>query len=81
MMRQVHYVYLSAIQYFHFAVGCLAAAVNGGIQPVFAILFSEILGVFSGNQDPATQEADVRLYSLLFVAIGGAAFLANFFQV
>uniref|UniRef100_H2ZR94 Bile salt export pump n=1 Tax=Ciona savignyi TaxID=51511 RepID=H2ZR94_CIOSA len=63
-----------------FCVGCIAAAVNGGIQPCFAILFSEILGVFALT-DPVEQTNRVTLYSLLFVAIGVAAFIANILQV
>uniref|UniRef100_H2ZR93 Bile salt export pump n=1 Tax=Ciona savignyi TaxID=51511 RepID=H2ZR93_CIOSA len=59
--------------------GCIAAAVNGGIQPCFAILFSEILGVFALT-DPVEQTNRVTLYSLLFVAIGVAAFIANILQ-
>ncbi|CAK8684913.1 unnamed protein product [Clavelina lepadiformis] len=62
-------------------IGCFAAAVNGGIQPVFAILFSEILGVFSGNEGDAVKQDQVILYSLLFVAMGAAAFLANVVQM
>uniref|UniRef100_H2ZR91 Bile salt export pump n=1 Tax=Ciona savignyi TaxID=51511 RepID=H2ZR91_CIOSA len=60
-------------------IGCIAAAVNGGIQPCFAILFSEILGVFALT-DPVEQTNRVTLYSLLFVAIGVAAFIANILQ-
>ena len=63
------------------SVGCIAAAVNGGIQPIFAILFSEIIGVFADPRYTQQQRDDVVLYSLLFVAIGVAAFLANIIQV
>uniref|UniRef100_H2YJX3 Bile salt export pump n=1 Tax=Ciona savignyi TaxID=51511 RepID=H2YJX3_CIOSA len=59
-------------------LGCLAAAVNGGIQPVFAILFSEILGAFGGPI--AEQDRLITLYSLLFVAIGATALVANVVQ-
>uniref|UniRef100_H2ZR89 Bile salt export pump n=1 Tax=Ciona savignyi TaxID=51511 RepID=H2ZR89_CIOSA len=70
---------LNKPELFYIIVGCIAAAVNGGIQPCFAILFSEILGVFALT-DPVEQTNRVTLYSLLFVAIGVAAFIANILQ-
>lgn len=60
-------------------LGCIAAGVNGGAQPVFAIIFADVLNVFSGT-DREKQEADIILYSLLFVAIGAALFVANIVQ-
>nr|XP_039263789.1 ATP-dependent translocase ABCB1-like isoform X2 [Styela clava] len=60
--------------------GCFAAAVNGGIQPCFAILFSGILGIFGEPDNIDHQKDQVRLYALLFVAIGAAAFIANLIQ-
>ena len=66
---------------YFFTVGCVAAAVNGGVQPVFAILFSEIIGVFADPRYTDAQRNDIVLYSLLFVAIGGASFVANIIQV
>jgi len=57
--------------------GCLGAAVNGGIQPCFSILFSELLKVF---QQPVINQNDINLYSGLFVAIGVCAFIANTVQ-
>uniref|UniRef100_F6URM6 Multidrug resistance protein 1A n=1 Tax=Ciona intestinalis TaxID=7719 RepID=F6URM6_CIOIN len=59
-------------------LGCIAAAVNGGIQPVFAVLFSEILSTFA--LPLSEQEQRITLYSLLFVAIGAAALVANVVQ-
>ncbi|XP_076808833.1 ATP-dependent translocase ABCB1-like [Clavelina lepadiformis] len=61
-------------------LGCLAAAVNGGIQPIFAILFSEILAVFSETNE-STKQARITLYALLFVAVGAATFLAYLAQL
>lgn len=51
---------------------------NGGIQPCFSILFSELLKVF---QQPVINQNDINLYSGLFVAIGVCAFIANTVQV
>nr|XP_018672478.2 multidrug resistance protein 1A-like isoform X1 [Ciona intestinalis] len=70
---------LNRPELFYIVLGCIAAAVNGGIQPCFAILFSEIIGVF-GLSDRQEQESLITLYSLLFVAIGVAALVANILQ-
>ena len=64
-----------------FIVGCIAAAVNGGIQPIFAVLFSGIIEVFADPRFLQPQRDQVVLYSLLFVAIGFAALIANIVQV
>ena len=53
---------------------------NGGLQPCFAILFSEILNVFAMS-DIVKQREQIALFSGLFVAMGGAAFVANIIQV
>ena len=65
---------------FYILAGCIGAAVNGGIQPCFAILFSEILNVFS-LVNIEVQRQQIELYAGLFVAMGAAAFLANIIQV
>merc|ERR1712136_320810 len=57
-------------------IGCIAAGVNGGVQPLFAIIFADILKVFS-ETDPVKQKNDIILYSLLFVAMGAAMFVAS----
>ena len=62
------------------SAGCIGAAVNGGLQPCFAIIFSEIIGVFALT-DEKEREYQIMIYSLLFCAIGVLAFLANIVQV
>uniref|UniRef100_H2ZR96 Bile salt export pump n=1 Tax=Ciona savignyi TaxID=51511 RepID=H2ZR96_CIOSA len=65
---------LNKPELFYIIVGCIAAAVNGGIQPCFAILFSEILGVFALT-DPASsfaksgEELTSRLRAMGFKAM------------
>jgi len=63
------------------AVGCFAAAVNGGIQPIFAILFSGIIEIYADPRFTQAQRDRVVLFSLLFVAIGVSALIANVIQV
>ena len=64
-----------------FSVGCLAAAVNGGIQPLAGILFAEIIAVFADPGFTDSQQGEVINYSLYFVAIAITAFLSAIVQV
>lgn len=64
---------------FYIIVGCLAAAVNGGSQPFFSIVFADVLDVFSGS-DVEQMRRDILHLSLYFVAIGGAAFVGRTMQ-
>jgi len=57
--------------------GCFAAIINGGIQPGFAYVFSEILGVFSELDDEIIEERS-EFYSLMFLCIGILAGLSMF---
>ncbi|XP_074659659.1 ATP-dependent translocase ABCB1-like [Tubulanus polymorphus] len=51
------------------AFGCLAAMITGGVHPAFAIIFSELLGVFA-LVDLEVQSYRTSLYSGLLAAIG-----------
>ncbi|XP_078320716.1 ATP-dependent translocase ABCB1 isoform X3 [Crassostrea virginica] len=59
--------------------GCLAAIGNGGVQPAFAVIFAEILGVFS-EPDQEVQERKIELYVGLMCAIGGVSFFTFLIQ-
>lgn len=59
--------------------GAMGAAINGGIQPVFAILFSEILGTFTLPTEEE-QRNMINLTCLLFVLIGIVSFVTYFLQ-
>lgn len=48
---------------------------------MFAIVFSEIIGVFGDLEESEEQKRKITLYSLLFVAIGAANFISNTLQV
>ncbi|XP_074659631.1 ATP-dependent translocase ABCB1-like [Tubulanus polymorphus] len=62
-------------------LGCFSAIITGGVQPAFAIVFSEILGVFA-IVDPDKQSERAVFYSLILLGIGivsgGFYFLQNF---
>ncbi|XP_052792183.1 ATP-dependent translocase ABCB1-like isoform X2 [Mya arenaria] len=60
-------------------IGCFASLINGGTMPAFAIIFSEILGVFS-EPDLEKQKKDIVLYAMLFVGLGVISFFAYLLQ-
>ncbi|XP_063964755.1 ATP-dependent translocase ABCB1-like [Lytechinus pictus] len=60
-------------------LGCIGAAINGGVQPGFAVVFSKILGAYS-IQDRAALFDEVTIYCILFAVLGVAALLASIIQ-
>ena len=36
---------MNSSEWLYIVIGCFAAIINGGVQPAYAIVFSEILGV------------------------------------
>ena len=56
-------------------IGCL---INGAINPVFAIIFSQIFTIFYKPPDQIKEE--VPLWAGMFAVIGGAAFIATILQ-
>ncbi|CAM5112321.1 unnamed protein product [Natator depressus] len=63
----------------YFVVGTFSAIINGALQPAFAIIFSEIIGVFA-EPDKTVLRNKSNLYSLLFLAIGIISFVTFFLQ-
>ncbi|KAI8515408.1 Multidrug resistance protein 1 [Branchiostoma belcheri] len=70
---------LNAAEWPYILVGTFCAAINGAVNPCFAILFAEVLGAF-GIADPVEQEKKTTLYALLFLAIGGGSMITMFLQ-
>nr|AJG01604.1 ATP-binding cassette sub-family B MDR/TAP member 1 [Dreissena polymorpha] len=60
-------------------MGCFASLVNGGAMPAFAVIFSEILGVFA-ILDEGEQEKKIIQYVLMFVGVGVISLIAYFVQ-
>uniref|UniRef100_A0A8C5RBN1 Bile salt export pump n=1 Tax=Leptobrachium leishanense TaxID=445787 RepID=A0A8C5RBN1_9ANUR len=60
-------------------VGSFGAAVNGAVSPLYALLFSQILGTFS-LPDEVQQRNEINGICMLFVAIGTISFLTQFLQ-
>ncbi|XP_050194817.1 ATP-dependent translocase ABCB1 [Myiozetetes cayanensis] len=70
---------LNKTEWPYFVAGILCAVINGALQPGFAIIFSEIIGVFSEtDKDLLRQKSD--LYSLLFLVVGIISFFTFFLQ-
>nr|AAK52958.1 bile salt export pump [Leucoraja erinacea] len=59
--------------------GSLGAAVNGGVNPIYALLFSQILGTFS-LQNEEEKINQINAICLFFVVVGLVSFLTQFLQ-
>ncbi|XP_063180837.1 ATP-dependent translocase ABCB1 [Chroicocephalus ridibundus] len=70
---------LNKTEWPYFVAGTLCAIINGALQPAFAIIFSEIIGIFSETDDNILREKS-NLYSLLFLVLGIISFFTFFFQ-
>uniref|UniRef100_A0A8C5D1Z3 ATP-binding cassette, sub-family B (MDR/TAP), member 4 n=1 Tax=Gadus morhua TaxID=8049 RepID=A0A8C5D1Z3_GADMO len=63
----------------YIVVGLICATINGAIQPLFAILFSKIVAVFSEPNKDVVREKSA-LFSILFAVIGVVSFFTLFLQ-
>ncbi|OCT61132.1 bile salt export pump [Xenopus laevis] len=59
--------------------GSIGAAINGAVSPLYALLFSQILGIFS-LPDEKEQRDQINGICVLFVLIGVVSFLTQFLQ-
>ncbi|XP_063322121.1 bile salt export pump-like isoform X1 [Pelmatolapia mariae] len=59
--------------------GSIGAAVNGGVNPVYSLLFSQILATFS-VQDPVAQRKEINSICLFFVVVGIVSFFTQLLQ-
>uniref|UniRef100_A0A671PPU5 Bile salt export pump n=1 Tax=Sinocyclocheilus anshuiensis TaxID=1608454 RepID=A0A671PPU5_9TELE len=59
--------------------GSFGAAVNGGVNPVYALLFSQILATFS-MPDPVEQRREINGICLFFVVVGLVSFFTQMLQ-
>ncbi|KAM6421909.1 ATP-dependent translocase ABCB1 [Rhynochetos jubatus] len=70
---------LNKTEWPYFVAGTLCAIINGALQPAFAIIFSEIIGIFSETEKSVLREKS-NLYSVLFLVLGIISFFTFFFQ-
>uniref|UniRef100_A0A3P9CQM6 Bile salt export pump n=1 Tax=Maylandia zebra TaxID=106582 RepID=A0A3P9CQM6_9CICH len=59
--------------------GSIGAAINGGVNPVYSLLFSQILATFS-VQDPVAQRKEINSICLFFVVVGIVSFFTQLLQ-
>uniref|UniRef100_A0A3Q2CP58 Bile salt export pump n=1 Tax=Cyprinodon variegatus TaxID=28743 RepID=A0A3Q2CP58_CYPVA len=59
--------------------GSLGAAVNGGVNPVYALLFSQILATFAVT-DPEAQRKEIDGICVFFVIVGVVSFFTQMLQ-
>ncbi|XP_041821762.1 bile salt export pump-like [Chelmon rostratus] len=59
--------------------GSFGAAINGGVNPVYSLLFSQILATFSIT-DPAVQRKEIDSICLFFVMVGVVSFFTQMLQ-
>ncbi|XP_077304028.1 bile salt export pump-like [Lithobates pipiens] len=60
-------------------LGSFGAAVNGAVNPLYALLFSQILGTFS-LPDEEEQRNQINGICMLFVLIGSVSLMTQFLQ-
>uniref|UniRef100_A0A8C4HCE8 Bile salt export pump n=1 Tax=Dicentrarchus labrax TaxID=13489 RepID=A0A8C4HCE8_DICLA len=59
--------------------GSFGAAINGGVNPVYSLLFSQILATFSVT-DPVAQRKEIDGICLFFVMVGVVSFFTQMLQ-
>ncbi|XP_045698387.1 bile salt export pump isoform X2 [Phyllostomus hastatus] len=70
---------LNAPEWPYMLVGSVGAAANGAVTPLYAFLFSQILGTFS-LPDKEEQRSEIYGVCLLFVAMGCVSLCTQFLQ-
>ncbi|CAB1346654.1 unnamed protein product [Coregonus sp. 'balchen'] len=60
-------------------LGSIGAAINGSVNPIYAILFSQILGTFS-IRDLDEQRVQINGICILFCAVAVTSFFSQFLQ-
>ncbi|KAM9334421.1 bile salt export pump-like [Symphorus nematophorus] len=59
--------------------GSVGAAINGGVNPIYSLLFSQILATFSVT-DPVAQRREIDSICLFFVMVGVVSFFTQMLQ-
>nr|XP_046238428.1 bile salt export pump-like isoform X2 [Scatophagus argus] len=59
--------------------GSFGAAINGGVNPVYSLLFSQILATFSLT-DPVVQRREIDSVCVFFVMVGVVSFFTQMLQ-
>uniref|UniRef100_A0A8C4WUK3 ATP binding cassette subfamily B member 4 n=1 Tax=Gopherus evgoodei TaxID=1825980 RepID=A0A8C4WUK3_9SAUR len=70
---------LNKTEWPYFVVGTFSAIINGALQPAFAIIFSEVIGIFA-DPDKTVVRNKSNLFSLLFLGLGIISLVTFFLQ-
>ncbi|KAL2777417.1 phosphatidylcholine translocator ABCB4 isoform A [Daubentonia madagascariensis] len=70
---------LNKTEWPYFVVGTVCAIANGGLQPAFSVIFSEMIAIF-GPGDDAVKQEKCNMFSLLFLGLGIISFFTFFLQ-
>ncbi|XP_003921213.2 phosphatidylcholine translocator ABCB4 isoform X1 [Saimiri boliviensis] len=70
---------LNKTEWPYFVVGTVCAITNGGLQPAFSVIFSEMIAIF-GPGDDAVKQQKCNMFSLLFLCLGIISFFTFFLQ-
>ncbi|XP_075687226.1 bile salt export pump-like isoform X1 [Rhinoderma darwinii] len=76
IMRILKY---NAPEWPYLVTGSIGAAINGTLTPLYAVLFSQILGTFS-LPDEVQQTKEINGICVLFVIIAAVSFVTQFLQ-
>ncbi|CAH8515808.1 unnamed protein product [Schistosoma turkestanicum] len=71
---------LSRPEWKSITLGCLAASITGGLQPIFAILYSEIYAIFSLVQAPNEMQMRANLVTGIIALMGLIRLASSTFQ-
>ncbi|XP_055086728.1 bile salt export pump [Periophthalmus magnuspinnatus] len=63
----------------YMVLGSLGAAVNGSVNPIYAVLFSQILGTFA-IPDPVEQRRQINGVCVVFCIVAVVSFFSQFLQ-
>ncbi|XP_028971452.2 ATP-binding cassette, sub-family B (MDR/TAP), member 4 isoform X1 [Esox lucius] len=63
----------------YIVLGVFCATINGGMQPLFAVIFSKIIAVFAETDQEVVRERS-SFFALMFAAIGVVSFVTMFLQ-
>ncbi|XP_017777603.1 PREDICTED: multidrug resistance protein 1B [Nicrophorus vespilloides] len=71
---------LNSTEWPQITIGVIASVLMGCAMPIFAVLFGDIIGILS-EEDEDYVESETNLYCIYFVIAGIVAGLATFFQI
>ncbi|CAH8557298.1 unnamed protein product [Schistosoma intercalatum] len=80
MSSMLRLLKLSRPEWKSVTLGCIAASITGGLQPIFAILYSEIYTIFSLVQKPDEMQLRANLVTGIIALLGLIRLASSTFQ-